>query len=101
MAGASLFGLCRETVTVISDPGVERLIVTVRRQRVLLDTDLARLYGGRNRALNRAVKRNAERFPEDFMLQLTSEELDTLRYQFGTPKREIAKLAASCDLNRS
>jgi len=74
---------------VISDRGVERLIVAVRGQRVILDADLARLYGVETKALNRAVKRNAERFPADFMFQVTSEELGDVRYQYGTSNREL------------
>lgn len=52
----------------------------------MLDSDLADLYQVETKALNRAVQRNAERFPEDFMLQLTPEEAESLRYQIGTSK---------------
>jgi len=62
------------------------LIHTVREQRVLLDSDLASLYGVETKALNRAVKRNVERFPDDFMFQLTAEEAEALRCQSGTSK---------------
>lgn len=55
-------------------PRVEELILQLRRQRVLLDADLARLYGVTTKVLNQAVKRNAERFPTDFMFQLTADE---------------------------
>ena len=55
-------------------------------ERVLLDADLAALYGVTTGALNRAVKRNRERFPEDFMFQLTGEESDSLRCQIGNLK---------------
>jgi len=58
----------------------------VRGEKVLLDTELARLYGVQAGALNRAVKRNALRFPEDFMFQLTREEFTVLRCQVGTLK---------------
>ncbi|HVM48922.1 MAG TPA: ORF6N domain-containing protein, partial [Candidatus Acidoferrum sp.] len=51
---------------------VERLIHLARGEKVLLDTDLAQLYGVETKALNRAVKRNWSRFPQDFMFQLTS-----------------------------
>ncbi len=51
---------------------------------MILDSDLARLYGVETKALNRAVKRNAERFPKDFMFQLTRAEFDNLKYQIGT-----------------
>ena len=53
----------------------ERLILTVRGQRVILDTDLARIYGVQTRGLNQAVKRNSERFPEDLMFELRREEI--------------------------
>jgi hypothetical protein len=53
---------------------VERRILSIRGQRVLLDADLATLYGVSTRALNQAVKRNRDRFPEDFMFQLTETE---------------------------
>lgn len=55
----------------------------VRGQRVLLDSDLAALDGVATGHLNRAVKRNAERFPSDFMFQLTPEDVENLRCQFG------------------
>ena len=55
-------------------PSVERRILSLRGQRVMLDADLASLYGVSTRALNQAVKRNRERFPEDFMFRLTETE---------------------------
>jgi hypothetical protein len=65
---------------------VERLIHLARGEKVLLDADLAVLYGVETKALNRAVKRNRSRFPQDFMFQLTVEEADALRCQIGTSK---------------
>jgi hypothetical protein len=62
---------------------VEVLIHLVRGERVLLDSDLAALYGVSTGALNRAVRRNANRFPTDFMFQLTAEEADNLKCQSG------------------
>jgi hypothetical protein len=64
---------------VTSDAGllrhkVERSILLVRGERAILDAELAELYGVETRALNRAVKRNRERFPEDFIFQLTAHE---------------------------
>lgn len=53
---------------------IERLIFLIRGQRVMLDRDLANLYGVPTKALNQAVKRNKGRFPEDFMFQLTHQE---------------------------
>jgi ORF6N domain-containing protein len=55
-------------------PSIESLILTVREKKVLIDSDLARIYEVETRALNQAVKRNAERFPEDFIFQLTAKE---------------------------
>ncbi len=63
---------------------IERAIFFLRGQKVLLDTDLAGLYGVEVKMLNRAVKRNLDRFPSDFMFQLTDEETQILRFQFGT-----------------
>jgi hypothetical protein len=65
---------------------IQRSILSLRGQRVMLDGDLARLYGVETGALNRAVKRNLERFPEDFMVQLTAEEAEALRCRSGTSK---------------
>lgn len=58
---------------------VERRIHSIRGQNVMLDSDLAELYGVETRALNQAVKRNSTRFPGDFMFQLTTEEANRLR----------------------
>lgn len=61
-------------------------IATLRSQRVILDADLAVLYGVETKRLNEQIKRNAARFPQDFMFQLTVEEFDSLRSQFATLK---------------
>jgi ORF6N domain len=66
--------------------GVERSILLIRGHRVLLDQTLAELYGVPVKVLNQAVRRNAERFPEDFMFQLTAEESELLRSQFVTSR---------------
>jgi len=66
------------------------LIHEIRGQKVMLDRDLARLYGVATKNLNKAVRRNADRFPSDFMFQLTSTEAQEClgsRFQFGTLKR--------------
>lgn len=62
-------------------------ILVVRNQRVILDSDLAKLYGVETKVLNQAVRRNLQRFPIDFMFQLTKEEYASLRSQFVTLKR--------------
>lgn len=63
---------------------IERMIFLLRGEKVMFDCDLAALYGVETKALNRAVKRNQERFPEDFAFRLTSEEYEILRCHFGT-----------------
>lgn len=63
---------------------LESLVYEVRGQRVMLDSDLAKLYGVETKHLKRQVQRNIERFPSDFMFPLTIQELTNLRYQIGT-----------------
>ena len=68
---------------------VEQAILLIRGEKVILDADLAKLYGVSTKRLNEQVKRNRERFPEDFMFQLTIEEARSsqrLRSQFATHK---------------
>jgi hypothetical protein len=65
---------------------ITRAILVLRGHKVLLDTELAELYGVATKVLLQAVKRNAERFPEDFMFQLTDEEWQVLRSQTVTSK---------------
>ena len=67
---------------------IEKRILLIRGKKVILDADLAVLYQVETKALKRAVRRNTERFPEDFMFQLNREEADSLRYQIGTSKTE-------------
>jgi hypothetical protein len=62
------------TSIAIPDELLEQTILLIRRQKVILDRELARLYGVSTKALNQAVKRNLDRFPEDFMFQLTMDE---------------------------
>ena len=68
---------------------IEPLILTLRGQRVILDADLAEIYGVPIKRLNEQVKRNADRFPEDFMFQLTVDEWSSLRSQFATLNEDI------------
>lgn len=63
---------------------IENKIHEIRGQKVMLDFDLAEMYEVETKNLNKAVKRNLERFPDDFMFQLTKEEMSVLRFQFGT-----------------
>lgn len=78
---------CRLTPVSDTEPlslPIEPLIYQVRGYQVMLDSDLARLYGVDTRRLNEQVKRNLERFPEDFMFQLSKEEVQNLMSQFAT-----------------
>jgi hypothetical protein len=68
--------------TAVTDT-IENRIFTVRGQKIMLDRDLAELYGVELKVLNQAAKRNLERFPADFMFQLTKDEWDNLRSQFA------------------
>ena len=68
---------------------IESLIRTIRGQAVMVDFDLAMLYGVKNKRLNEQVKRNMKRFPDDFMFQLTKEEWNTLRSQIATTKSSV------------
>jgi len=70
----------------IENEYLEQKIYQVRGQKVMLDSDLAELYGVETRVLNQAVKRNLERFPASFMLQLTPGEEEVLRSQIVTSK---------------
>jgi hypothetical protein len=72
----------------IHDEHVINKIYLIRGSKVMLDMDLAELYGIETKQLKRAVKRNIIRFPEDFMFGLTSEEAESLRCQIGTSKIE-------------
>jgi hypothetical protein len=67
---------------------IQKLVYLIRGQRVMLDSDLARLYGVETKALNQAVKRNIDRFPEDFYFECTINDLDDLRSQIVTAKIE-------------
>ena len=71
---------------------IENLIQVIRGKQVILDRDLARLYGVETRRLNEQVRRNIERFPEDFMFQLSKEEFENWKSQFATSNyNEILK----------
>lgn len=70
--------------SLIIPPVIDAHIQTVRSRRVMIDRDLAKLYGVPTKALNLAVRRNAARFPADFMFQLTRQELVNLRFQIET-----------------
>ena len=71
---------------------IENLIHVIRGKQVMLDRDLARLYGVETKRLNQQVQRNLERFPEDFMFQLSKEEAESSRSQFATLESDEANL---------
>ena len=75
----------------LKNADIESLIRTIRGQKVMVDFDLAMLYGVKTKALNQAVKRNIKRFPDDFMFQLTNEEWNILRSQIVTAKQSESK----------
>jgi len=80
----------REDTVAIPMERIEKAILSIRSEKVMLDSDLAELYGVKTKALNQAVKRNVGRFPADFCFQLTATEaaeLRSLRSQFVTLKR--------------
>lgn len=70
----------------ITPKKIEQMIYLVRGQKVMLDSDLAELYCVLSKNLNKAVKRNIEKFPSDFMFKLSRKEYEDLRFQFGTFK---------------
>ena len=67
---------------------IKNLIYEIRGYKVMLDSDLADLYEIETKRLNEAVKRNPSRFPANFMFQLTQEELESLKSQFATSKKD-------------
>ena len=71
---------------------IQNLIYEIRGQRVMLDSDLAQLYGVLTKNLNKAVKRNIAKFPSEFMFQLTKEEWDTVKSQFSMTKEKTIEL---------
>lgn len=76
--------MSQTNAVVIPDEVVMNKIYMVRNQKVMLDRDLAELYGVETKVLKQAVRRNITRFPEDFMFEMTKEELENLRSQFVT-----------------
>lgn len=73
--------------TLVSHEVIERNIYLIRSKKVMFDRDLASLYGVETKALNRAVKRNLTRFPEDFMFRLTSQEEKEVVTNWGRIKK--------------
>src|SRR5439155_26007609 len=83
------------------DQGIDNLIREIRGQKVILDSDLAALYGVPTFRFNEAIKRNRRRFPTDFMFQLTREEVDSLASQIAISKpRNSSQIAMSSRKHR-
>ncbi len=72
----------------MNNEDIKNLIYTIRGKQVMLDSDVAMLYGYRTKALNLAVRRNIERFPEEFCFKINEEESEFLRFQFETSKNK-------------
>ena len=87
MKRADALAAADSTMTELAVNDIRSRIFTIRGVQVILDRDLAALYGVLTKNLNKAVSRNAERFPEDFMFRLTKEE--SLRFQIGTSKKPL------------
>ena len=77
---------------IVKSEDIQKKISTVRCLQVVLDSDLAKIYGVETKVLNQAVKRNKERFPDGFMLQLSEEEHDSLRSQMVNLKLALGFL---------
>ena len=86
----------RSIAQLISQEAITNKILLLRGKKAMLDRDLAKLYGVTTGNLNKAVKRNIERFPEDFMFQLIKDEEESLRFQFGSFKRGQHTKYLSC-----
>ena len=75
-------------IIILNENDLKNKIYTIRGVQVMLDSDLAEIYGVETKRLNEQVKRNIERFPEEFMFQLSAEEFEVLRSQIATSKKE-------------
>ena len=78
--------MTKSTTALVPVERIQRLVLLIRGEKVIIDADLASLYGESTKRLNEQVKRNARRFPADFVFQLTKTEADSLRSQFATLK---------------
>ena len=80
---------------------IQNKIYEVRGQKVMLDFDLAELYGSETKRLKEAVRRNLKRFPNDFMFELTKEEFESLMSQFATSNRGETYKSGDCTVARA
>ena len=81
--------IMEEKLKIVTNEEIKNLIYTIRGKQVMLDSDVTLLYHYETKNINKAMKRNIERFPEDFCFQLTYEEVENLRFQFGTLNKKI------------
>ena len=72
----------KNTTDLLTVESIRNYVYTIRGQQVMLDSDLSDIYGYELKAMNQQVKRNIERFPEDFMFQLTKDEVELVKSQF-------------------
>ena len=80
------------TAIELTEESIESMVYEIRNQKVMLDFDLARIYGYATKRFNEQVKNNIEKFPGDFMFQLTEEESrDLVKCQFGTSRKSVIK----------
>ena len=78
-----------ENAKIMTVDNIRKRVYVIRGQQVMLDQDLADIYGYELKAMNQQVKRNIARFPEDFMFQLTKDEMDNLKSQFATSRSDV------------
>ena len=78
--------MAKKATSIFPVERIQQCIYLVRKQKVMLDKDLAALYGVTTKRLNEQVQRNIDRFPSDFMFQLNDDETKVLRSQFATSK---------------
>jgi len=79
--------------SIIKFEDIETLIIEVRGQKVILDSDVAKIYGVETKRINEAVKNNPDKFPENYLFELTNEELDWLRSKISTTKLTKTRVA--------
>lgn len=75
-------------ISIVPDERIETKIFLIRGRKVMVDRDLAELYGVETKMLNRSVRRNADRFPDDFMFQMNKQEMENWKCQIGTSNRD-------------
>src|SRR6516165_8175039 len=90
----------RKSESLIPTEQIDEMIRTIRGTRVMLDRDLAKIYGVPTFRFNEAIKRNRHRFPEDFMFQLTREEFNSLKSQIAMSGRQNSSQIAMSKTGR-